>query len=46
MKLRSIFRKKFVVTTDSKHTYPIVDNKLNRDFVVDGTGKVWVSDIS
>ena len=46
MKLRSIFRKKFVVTTDSKHNYPVVENKLNRDFTVDGPGKVWVSDIT
>jgi transposase InsO family protein len=44
--LRSIIRKKFVVTTDSKHNYPVVENKLNRDFHVDGTGKVWVSDIT
>ena len=46
MKLRSIFRKKFVVTTDSKHNYPVVENKLNREFTVDGPGKVWVSDIT
>ncbi len=44
--LRSIIRKKYVVTTDSKHNYPVVENKLNRDFHVDGTGKVWVSDIT
>ena len=46
MSLRSIIRKKFVVTTDSKHNYPVVKNKLNRNFQVDGTGKVWVSDIT
>jgi transposase InsO family protein len=44
--LQSIIRKKYVVTTDSKHNYPVVENKLNRDFHVDGTGKVWVSDIT
>lgn len=38
--------KKFVVTTDSKHQYRIVDNRLNRKFKVDSTGKVWVSDIT
>ena len=46
MNLKSITRKKFVVTTDSKHNYPVVENKLNRDFHVNGTGEVWVSDIS
>jgi putative transposase len=46
MKLRSIFRKKFVVSTDSKHNYPVAENKLNRDFTVDGQGIVWVSDIT
>lgn len=44
--LRSIIRKKFVVTTDSKHNYPVVGNLLKRNFVVNGTGKVWVSDLT
>jgi putative transposase len=46
MNLQSITRKKFVVATDSKHNYPVVENKLNRDFHVNGTGEVWVSDIT
>ena len=37
--------KKFRVTTDSKHQYRIMDNKLNRAFKVDRIGKVW-SDIT
>ncbi len=44
--IRSIIKRKFVVTTDSKHNYPIVENKLDRNFKVDETGKVWVSDIT
>jgi transposase InsO family protein len=44
--LRSIIRKKWVVTTDSRHNYPVVENKLNREFKVTGTGQVWVSDIT
>jgi transposase InsO family protein len=44
--LKSIIRKKWVVTTDSKHNYPIVENKLNRDFNVTAKGQVWVSDIT
>jgi len=44
--LRSIIRKKWIITTDSRHNYPIVENKLNRDFNVTRPGQVWVSDIS
>jgi putative transposase len=44
--LQSIIRKKWVVTTDSRHNYPVVENKLNRDFNVTRTGQVWVSDIT
>jgi transposase InsO family protein len=44
--LRSIIGKKFVVTTDSRHNYPVVENLLDRNFKVNGTGKVWVSDIT
>lgn len=44
--IQSKIRKKFVVTTDSKHHYPIVENKLNRDFQADRMGKAWVSDIT
>jgi putative transposase len=45
-KLQSIIRKKWIVTTDSKHNYPVVENKLNRDFNVTRTAQVWVSDIT
>ncbi len=38
--------RKFRVTTDSKHDYPIVENKLNRDFKTQRVGQVWVSDIT
>ena len=44
--LRSVVRKKFVVTTDSKHNYPVVGNLLNRNFMVSGPGQVWVSDLT
>jgi len=42
----SIVRKKFRVTTLSEHNFRIDENKLNRDFKVKETSKVWVSDIS
>lgn len=44
--LRSVVRKKYVVTTDSKHNYPVVGNLLNRNFMVTGPGEVWVSDLT
>jgi putative transposase len=44
--LKSIIRKKWVITTDSRHNYPVVENKLNRDFNTTRPGQVWVSDIT
>jgi len=46
MGLRSILRKKYVATTDAKHTYQVADNLLDRNFQVAELGKVWVSDIT
>ena len=45
-RIQGRIKKKFIVTTDSKHQYPIVENKLNREFKTDGIGKVWISDIT
>ncbi len=44
--IRAVHAKKFTVTTDSKHNYPIVENKLDRNFSADGKGRIWVSDIT
>lgn len=44
--LRYVKKRKFKVTTNSKHTYCIAPNVLNREFKVDGYSKVWVSDIT
>lgn len=44
--LRSIVRRKYRVTTNSSHKYPVVENKLNREFNVSEQNKVWVSDIT
>jgi len=46
MGIKSILRRKFVVTTDSKHTLPIVANVLDRDFNSNELGTRWVSDIT
>lgn len=45
-KLRSIVRKRFKQTTDSKHKYPVVENKLMQQFTVKEKNEVWVSDIT
>ena len=39
-------KRKFVVTTDSKHTLPIAPNLLNREFAVSEPDRVWTSDIT
>ena len=46
MNIKSMVKQKFVATTDSKHTYPVSENPLNREFEVAQLGKVWVSDIT
>jgi len=43
---RSVHKKKFKVTTDSKHTFPVSDNVLNRDFTADRIAQKWVSDLT
>ena len=37
---------RFKVTTDSKHTYPIAPNRLDRQFSVASPNQVWTTDIS
>lgn len=44
--IRSIVKRKYRLTTDSKHHYQIVDNKLNREFTTSQPNKAWVSDIT
>ena len=44
--IQSKIRKKWRVTTNSNHKYPIVPNKLNREFTTENPNEVWVSDIT
>lgn len=44
--IRAVHAKKFKVTTDSKHSYPIMTNLLERNFEVARKGEVWVSDMT
>jgi transposase InsO family protein len=39
--LRSIVRRKYRPTTDSKHWHPVAENLLQRDFTASGPDKVW-----
>lgn len=46
MGLKSVLKRKFVVATDSNHTFSIAKNVLNRDFESLQIGKKWISDIT
>lgn len=46
MNIRSKIRRKFRVTTDSNHTYPVAENLLQRDFSADALSQKWVGDIT
>jgi transposase InsO family protein len=44
--LRSVLKRKHVITTNSKHAFAIADNVLNRSFSSLRLGEKWVSDIT
>ena len=44
--IRAKGRRRFKVTTDSRHDLPISPNLLNREFTVAEPDKVWVGDIT
>jgi putative transposase len=44
--LRSRTKRKYVVTTNSKHDYGYWPNLLDRNFVSNEPGKAWVSDLT
>lgn len=44
--IRSRVKRRYHVTTDSRHHYPVAPNLLDRKFNPGKTGKVWVSDIT
>jgi len=46
MNLKSILKRKYIVTTDSKHALPIAMNVLERNFSSLVPGEKWVSDIT
>ena len=44
--LRCKQKRKFKVTTDSRHTLPVAENLLDQQFLVYEPNRVWVSDIT
>ncbi len=44
--VRAKTKRKFRVTTDSKHSLPVSPNLVNRDFRPTGPDKVWLTDIT
>ena len=44
--IRFVHKKKFRVTTDSKHHLPVVANLLNRQFAPTAQNQVWVANIT
>jgi transposase InsO family protein len=44
--LKARRRRKWVRTTDSRHSLSVAENLLNREFYADGPGQKWVSDIT
>ena len=39
-------KKRFTLTTDSKHQLPVAENLLNRDFSPSAKNQVWTTDIT
>jgi len=44
--LKSVVRRKYRPTTDSKHSHPVAPNLLQRNFAATAPDRVWVSDIT
>lgn len=43
---KSVYAKKFRVTTDSEHNHPVSQNIMDRDFSAERKAEKWVSDIT
>ena len=44
--IRAVGKRKYRVTTNSNHSYPVAENLLSRKFSVDKPNAVWLSDIT
>lgn len=45
-KIHAMATKKYKATTDSKHSQPVAENHLKRNFVADKPNQSWVADIT
>jgi putative transposase len=46
-RIRSVVARRFVpCTTDSNHDHPVLENRLNRDFVAESPNRKWCCDIT
>jgi putative transposase len=39
-------KRKFMVTTDSRHSLPVAENKLNQEFTASRPNEKWITDIT
>jgi len=39
-------KRRFRVTTDSRHSHPVAGNQLNRNFTASAPNRIWVTDIT
>ena len=46
LNLRAKTPRRFKLTTDSRHSFPVAANRLDRQFAADAPDKVWTADIS
>jgi len=44
--IRARHKRRYKATTDSKHTLPVADNLLKRNFTPRGPNQIWTSDIT
>ena len=44
--IRARTKRKFKVTTDSRHDHPVAPNLLDRQFTVEAPNTVWLADLS
>jgi len=44
--IRARHKRRFKATTDSKHSMPVADNLLNRQFTPEAPNKLWAGDIT
>jgi putative transposase len=44
--IRAWHKRRYKATTDSKHTLPVADNLLKRNFTTTEPNQIWTSDIT